>query len=119
MLKLKIGAVVKNKVGHFTKIVGLSNGFVYFNGWHLKKEMAEKVDGTNGTAPLNERGFARAIAQTLDTDTVEETAEETTENAEPEATEETETETVEENAVTTAPADVVKATKGKGKGKAK
>lgn len=102
MLKLKVGDLVKNKLGQFTKVVALKSGFVYFNGWHLKKETAEKVEGTNGNSPVNERGFASAMGVDL------ETAEPTTEVTEPEVTE---TETVEETTTETAPA------KGKGKGK--
>lgn len=68
MLKLKIGAIVQNKLKQFTKIVDLKNGFVYFNGWHLKREQAEKIEGVNGNSPVNERGFARAVGETLETD---------------------------------------------------
>jgi pyruvate/2-oxoglutarate dehydrogenase complex dihydrolipoamide acyltransferase (E2) component len=69
MLKLKVGEIVQNKLKQFTKIVALKSGFVYFNGWHLKKEQAEKTEGTNGNSPMNERGFARAVGQTLEADT--------------------------------------------------
>lgn len=68
MLKLEIGGIVKNKLGQFTKIVALKGGFVYFNGWHLKKDQAEKIEGTNGNSPVNERGFARAVGETLESD---------------------------------------------------
>lgn len=68
MLKLEIGGIVKNKIGQFTKIVDLKGGFVYFNGWHLKKDQAEKIEGTNGNSPMNERGFARAVGETLESD---------------------------------------------------
>lgn len=63
MLKLEIGKVVQNKHGHYTKIIDLRNGFVYFNGWHLKEDEAKKRNDNNGNQPINETAFARAIGK--------------------------------------------------------
>ena len=60
---LEIGKVYESTQGSFTKVINLKAGFVYFNGWHLKKTAAEKKDTTNGATPINERGFLRAIGE--------------------------------------------------------
>lgn len=62
-IKLEVGKVYKNRIGQFTKVVRLDNDFVYSNGWHFKEEMAQVVEGTNGTHPVNEPGFLRALGE--------------------------------------------------------
>lgn len=61
MTKIEIGKVYKNHAGEFTKVTDYKNGFVYYNGWHFKKETAEETVGGNGAQIVNEYGFERAL----------------------------------------------------------
>lgn len=61
MATIKKGAVVQNRHGHYTKVIDVKEGFVFFNGWHLKKAEAEKRDNNNGNQPINIVAFERAI----------------------------------------------------------
>lgn len=61
MKTLKEEQIVQNKHGHYTKIIAIKGGFVYFCGWHLKKEEAEKRQDSNGNQPINVVAFGRAV----------------------------------------------------------
>lgn len=102
MFEIKIGEVYKNHAGEFTKVTDYKNGFVYTNGWHFKAETAETTEGGNGANIVNDMGFERAVLGEVEVmRVVNNGVAEDVEVAKPEAT--------------TAPEDVVKATKGKGK----
>lgn len=93
-MKIEKDTVVKNSQNFFTKVLKVEGGFVYHTGWHLKREVAEAVDTTNNTVPMNVRHFTRAVTivkggskqkveETTDVET-EDAVEETTESTEPE-----------------------------------